>query len=250
MINFDKVLNSTSWDTINDIGRNFTKNYNQSQQINWSDFDKLFEQQKLKYDNEETIKNDDYYLKFKYIAELENDYYVWKKKQIENPVIKKKIKASITNANSDSLFTDIGKNLHDSYQLISFAKIPEKYKFIKIRNVICSQSCIDNCLKNYVDLSDVSRCKVITCECYKLESLSDENETLNVLLTKDYFKESILKAVIILFVLLCCIQIFNEISQKNNEADNDNHYHRLEDDVDDSNMTDNRLDINKIDVLR
>lgn len=126
---YAKMLNSTSWEKIYDIGRNLTENKNESQKIDWKKFDENFNQQKIKYSEEETIVDDDYYLKFKQIAELENNYYVWKKRQIDNPVRRKKIKATITNANSDSLFNDIGKNLHDSLQLVYLAKIPEKYFF-------------------------------------------------------------------------------------------------------------------------
>jgi hypothetical protein len=121
-----KKINLTEWNRIEQIGRKFTNNSNLSEKVNWRQFDRIFAKYKSNYTDSEIIVNDEYYMGFKEIALFERDYYVWKKNQIENPVSPKKVKSQITNPASDSLFTDIGKNIHDSLQPLALAKISEK----------------------------------------------------------------------------------------------------------------------------
>jgi hypothetical protein len=121
-----KKINLTEWNRIEQIGRKFTNNSNLSEKVNWRQFDRIFAKYKSNYTDSEIIVNDEYYMGFKEIALFERDYYVWKKNQIENPVSPKKVKSQITNPSSDSLFTDIGKNIHDSLQPLALAKISEK----------------------------------------------------------------------------------------------------------------------------
>lgn len=121
-----KLINLTEWQRIEKIGRKFTDNYNLSEKVNWKQFDRVFSKLKSNYTEEETIVNDDIYTSFKEIALFERDYYIWKKDKIENPIPPKKVKSQITNPASDSLFTDIGKNIHDSLQPLALAKISEK----------------------------------------------------------------------------------------------------------------------------
>ena len=97
-----------------------------SEKVNWREFDRIFAKYKSNYIDSENIVNDEYYMGFKEIALFERDYYVWRKNKIENPVSPKKVKSQITNPASDSLFTDIGKNIHDSLQPLALAKISEK----------------------------------------------------------------------------------------------------------------------------
>jgi hypothetical protein len=128
-----KKINFTEWNRIEQIGRKFTNNGNLSEKVNWREFDRIFAKYKLKYTDSEVIVNDDFYIGFKEIALFERDYYVWKKNKIENPVSPKKVKSQITNPASDSLFTDIGKNIHDSLQPLALAKVSEnrgRYDYI------------------------------------------------------------------------------------------------------------------------
>jgi hypothetical protein len=120
-----KTVNQSDWLKIEQIGRKFTNNFNSSQKVNWKDFDRIFQQYKTKY-SEDIIVNDDNYANFKEIAIFERSYYVWKRNKIENPVRIKKVKTQITTQDSDSFFTDIGKNLHESLQPMALTKIHEK----------------------------------------------------------------------------------------------------------------------------
>ncbi len=121
-----RKINLTEWNRIEQIGRKFTNNSNLSEKVNWREFDRIFAKYKSNYIDSENIVNDEYYMGFKEIALFERDYYVWRKNKIENPVSPKKVKSQITNPASDSLFTDIGKNIHDSLQPLALAKISEK----------------------------------------------------------------------------------------------------------------------------
>ena len=119
---YAELINATEWKRVSEIGRNFTNNFDLSQKVDWKQFDSVFNQYKTKYSEYEPVIKDEYYIKYKEISIFEKNYYIWKKNRIENPVKKKMVRTQITNVISDSLFTDIGKNLHSSLIPLSLSK--------------------------------------------------------------------------------------------------------------------------------
>ena len=119
---YAELINATEWKRVSEIARNFTNNFDLSQKVDWKQFDSVFNQYKTKYSEYEPVIKDEYYIKYKEISICEKNYYIWKKNRIENPVKKKMVRTQITNVISDSLFTDIGKNLHSSLIPLSLSK--------------------------------------------------------------------------------------------------------------------------------
>jgi hypothetical protein len=71
-------------------------------------------------------------------------------------------------------------------------------------------------MKNYAIEIDRSKCKLITCECYKSENwIDNENVTNSILVTKQYFKNGFIKVSILMLIIILVYHITIEIIDRN-----------------------------------